>query len=1079
MHVECYEGHVQGETLSHYRIVEQIGAGGMGIVYRAHDEHLDRDVAIKVLPARALSNHDSRSKFRREALTLARLDHPNIATIFEFATEGSIDFLVTSYIPGITLDSMLANRRLSAAQVLDLGVQLANGLTAAHGRGVIHRDLKPGNLRLTPSGLLKILDFGLASFFHSEAEVTSSRLTQSQEFAGTLPYMAPEQLRGDKVDTRCDIWAAGAVLYEMATGKRPFPQVHTPALVSGILNSSPKSPRDLNPEIPRELENVILKALNKDPARRYQTAVELELDLKRVQQGRRPLGPRRLNNAWLYFGAFVLILIAAAIGAYVLQSPESKRNRRSVAVLGFKNLSGAPDRAWVSTALAEMLTTELGAGGKLRTIPGETVARVKADLALPDSESLGKESLSRIYESIGSNLVVLGSYLHVNGVIRVDLRVQDTSAGQTIATTSETGTENQFFDLVKRVGESLRSQCGAGRPSAEELAATRASEPVSAEAAKYYAEGLAKLRTFDALTARDLFQQAVQTDPRNAIAYSALGAAWSQLGYDDKAMRESKAAFELAGTLSQKDKLSIEAQYRENTHDWERAVEIYQSLWTFFPDDLEYGLHLAGAQVSAGKGADSLTTVDRLRRLSLPSREDVRIDLAEGSAADSISDYRRQQSAAKRALAKARKLGLRLLTAQALLQQCWSSRNLGEFSEAIRSGEEAKAILEAAGDSRAQAQALTCMGSVVADQGQLNTARDMREQALLLANKVGAQKDIAGALINLGNISVAQGDLEKSTEQYRNALSVSQNIGDKPDALLAQNNIAANLILACDFGSAEKMSAGALRTASEIGDQAGYVTALTNLALIHFRLGNLSASKKALAESLIKARELGWKSAIAAILNTTAEVALAEGDLAGSEQAARESLKTESEIGEQGGVASVNILLALLNIEKGNFVVAGQLGQSAAEEFEKENNGDQEASARTVIAESLAAQDKLTQAAAELDHTKELAIHDQYVLIGRDIQSAHLWARSKRAAESLRQLEKIQKRARDLGVPGHELRARLEQAQAEFLAGDVRAARANAVSAQHDAERIGYKLIARKAAAFVTSIDRTKNLATP
>ena len=1069
---------MQGETLSHYRIVEQIGAGGMGVVYRAHDERLDRDVAIKVLPVDALSDQESRSKFRHEALALARLDHPNIATVFEFATQGSIDFLVTAYIPGVTVDQMLANRHLPPAQVLDLGIQLAKGLTAAHSRQVVHRDLKPGNLRLTPSGLLKILDFGLASFFHTESDVTTSRLTQSQEFAGTLPYMAPEQLRGGKVDTRCDIWGAGAVLYEMATGKRPFPQVHSPALINGILNSVPKSPRDLNPEIPRELEFIILKALNKDPAQRYQTAAELEFDLARVQQGRQPLAKRSTRGAWLYLGVFVLILIAVAIGSYIRHSSESSSSRRSVAVLGFKNLSGAPERAWVSTALAEMLTTELGAGGKLRTIPGETVARVKADLALQDGE-MRDESLSRIFESLGSNLVVLGSYLDINGAIRVDLRVHDTSAGETIATTSETGTESQFFDLVRRVGESLRRQCGVGQLSQEELAATQASEPVSTEAAKYYAEGLARLRAFDALAARDLFQQAVQTDPKNAMTHSALGAAWEQLGYDDKAMRESEVAFDLAGALSQKDRLSIEAQYRENTHEWEKAVEIYRSLWTFFPDDLEYGLRLVRAQVSAGKGTDGLITVDRLRRASPPSREDARIDLAEASAADSISDYRREQAAASQALSKARKLGLRLLVAQALLQQCWSSRNLGEFSNATRSGEEAKAILAATGDSRGEAQALTCMGSVFEDQGQLNTARGMREKALLLAQKVGAKKDIAGALLNLGNISALQGELAKSTEQYRNALRVAQEIGDKPDALLAQNNIAANLVLICDFGAVQKLSEEALQTASDIGDQLGYVTALSNLGLMRFRSGNLEASKKDLGEALTKARELGLKSAMAAILNTAAEVALAEGDLAGSERAAQESFKTENEIGAHGGVAGVNILLAMLHLEEGNFAEAERLSRAAAEEFEKENNGDQEASARTVVAQSLAAQGKLSQAGAELDRTQKLPIHDQYVLIGRDIESAHLWARAKRTDDSVRQLDKIQNHARHLGVPGHQLRARLEQARAELLGGNVQAARAKAASTQRDAERIGFKLIARKAAILVTSIDKTKNLATP
>jgi serine/threonine protein kinase len=275
-----------GEKISHYRILAQIGAGGMGVVYRAHDEQLEREVAIKVLPAGLLTEEDARKRFRKEALALARLNHPNIATIFEFGQEENRDFLVTEYIPGITLDAKLAAGPLELDEVIRLGTQLATGLAAAHAQGLIHRDLKPGNLRVTPDGRLKILDFGLAQFAPHPSDLgMTATLTRTQEVAGTLPYMAPEQLRGSPADARTDLWAAGAVLHEMATGKRPFPDSGAPVLINAILNGTPPPPSHSNQNIPSGLDHIVLKALQKDSARRYQSATELGADLQRLIEG--------------------------------------------------------------------------------------------------------------------------------------------------------------------------------------------------------------------------------------------------------------------------------------------------------------------------------------------------------------------------------------------------------------------------------------------------------------------------------------------------------------------------------------------------------------------------------------------------------------------------------------------------------------------------------------------------------------------------------------------------------------------------------------------------------------------------
>lgn len=259
----------------------------MGVVYRAHDERLDRDVALKLLPAEMVANVAAVKSFRKEAHALSKLNHPNIATIHDFDAQDGLNFLVMEYVQGATLFRKIAAGPLPEKEVTRLGTQLAEGLQAAHGKGVIHRDLKPSNLAVTSDCRLKILDFGLARFSASIDPNATQTSVDAHPAAGTLPYMAPELLEGQPADERSDIYAAGAVLYEMITGQRLFPDKHGPALLYAILHGSVRSPRDLSSRVSPELQGIIQKALDKDPDRRYQSARELKVDLVATSNPRR------------------------------------------------------------------------------------------------------------------------------------------------------------------------------------------------------------------------------------------------------------------------------------------------------------------------------------------------------------------------------------------------------------------------------------------------------------------------------------------------------------------------------------------------------------------------------------------------------------------------------------------------------------------------------------------------------------------------------------------------------------------------------------------------------------------------
>ena len=271
-----------GKTLGHYQITAKLGEGGMGEVYKARDQHLDRDVAIKVLPAGTLHDDGARRRFRREAEALSRLNHAHIATVHDFDSADGVDFLVMEFVSGRTLSEHIGRSPLAEREIVTLAGEVAAALEEAHERGVIHRDLKPANIMVTPKGRVKVLDFGIAKLSGTAGDIDPTATHSGGDFVGTLPYMAPEQVRGEAVDARTDIYALGVVIFEMATGRRPFDDTHTGRLTDAILHAPVTPPTKWQPKLNPEIERIILKCLDRDPESRYQSAKEVAIDLRRL-----------------------------------------------------------------------------------------------------------------------------------------------------------------------------------------------------------------------------------------------------------------------------------------------------------------------------------------------------------------------------------------------------------------------------------------------------------------------------------------------------------------------------------------------------------------------------------------------------------------------------------------------------------------------------------------------------------------------------------------------------------------------------------------------------------------------------
>jgi tetratricopeptide (TPR) repeat protein/tRNA A-37 threonylcarbamoyl transferase component Bud32/TolB-like protein len=1081
-----------GQKFGHYVVLDKIGAGGMAEVYRAHDEHLQRDVAVKILPAGFLSDEASRKRFRREALVLSKLSHPNIATVFDFDTQGGMDFLVMELIHGTAISDRIKAGRMQESEIIRLGIQLANGLAAAHARGVIHRDLKPANLMVTPDGLLKILDFGLAVFAQpaGDPDLTCASTEVLGVVAGTVPYMPPEQLRGQPTDGRSDIYALGAVLYEMATGRRPFQQSQSAELIGAILHEQPPPPSAINRQITSGLETVLLKALEKEPARRYQSAREVLAALERADSGLVQASKRRIASvagagtvlAVLLFGLTIGLNVGGlrdrvwhrgitareAIGT----SDPGIRARRTVAVLGFKNLSGRPDEAWLSTALSEMLTTELAVGEHLRLIPGENISRMKIDLSLSDADSYGKETLSKIRANLGTDAVVLGSYVRVgDGQIRLDLRLQDAVKGETLAAISERGSETQIDDLVSRTGTTLREKLGLADISPAEVTTVNATIPSNPEAVQFYTIGLAKLRAFEVLAARDLLEKAVAADPQHALAHSSLAMAWSRLGYDEKAKIESKKAFELSANLSRENRLSIEAMYREAIGERERAIEIYRTLWDFFPDNLDYGLQLAADQTAAGKGRDALTSVEALRKLPAPASQDPRIDLAEADAAASLADSGRELAAAEKALAKGTSQGMRLMVARAQLLEADTFRRSGALEKAISFDDSAERSLAAVGDLGGAATALNAAGNIYGQRAQFSSADEALKKALAIRRDLGDQRGIGGSLYDLGYVHYRQADFPAAKTFFEEAIAIRRNIGDRPGLATSLNGLAL-VLQRTDDPMAKKLYLETLAMWREIGDKEHIAIALNNVGTIFELEPDLAAAKRTHEEAFAIRQAIGNKGGMAASLNNLGDVLFKQGELAEAQKKYEQTLAIRKEIGETGRMAltivgDAGIGLAAVLIEEGQAVQAEALARQAAQELQIERAALRESQARAVLAQSLLAQGKLPEAQQSIDDAEKL-LGKSDDADARFLQlriAAQVRGARGETAEAIKNLEMIVAELAKTHRVSDQFASRLALGEMEMKSGRRSFGQARLAALEKEATSKGFLLTARKAQA--------------